>query len=137
MTMTNEEIVRHYNQARDKKTDITVLAELNGCSNREIREILQTASGQMVTREVKRKFDETVAFQLYEDGLNDREIAAKLGVSKYTIFNWRHENDYPPNVWSGKDQEPSESEVATQPSLEVDLTEELPPFSERSKRSTP
>ena len=40
MQMTDDEIVRHYREARNKAKDITVLADLNTCKPKEIREIL-------------------------------------------------------------------------------------------------
>ena len=40
MQMTDDEIVRHYRDARNKAKDITVLADLNDCKPKEIREIL-------------------------------------------------------------------------------------------------
>lgn len=40
MQMTDDEIVRHYREARNKAKDITVLADLNACKPKEIREIL-------------------------------------------------------------------------------------------------
>ena len=40
MQMTDDEIVRHYREARNKAKDITVLADLNDCKPKEIREIL-------------------------------------------------------------------------------------------------
>lgn len=43
MTMTAEEIVRHYNQAANKKGDITVLADLNLTDTASIRAILVDA----------------------------------------------------------------------------------------------
>ena len=43
MTMTNEEIVRDYNQAANKSKQIKVLAELNCVSPGEIRAVLAQA----------------------------------------------------------------------------------------------
>lgn len=40
MQMTDDEIVRHYREARNKAKDIPVLADLNDCKPKEIREIL-------------------------------------------------------------------------------------------------
>ena len=41
--MTREEIVRKYREAEPKKGYIQILADLNGCSKREIAEILRDA----------------------------------------------------------------------------------------------
>lgn len=40
MVMSNEEIKREYNEAKDKKKQIGILAELNCCSKEEIKDIL-------------------------------------------------------------------------------------------------
>ena len=40
MQMTDDEIVRHYREARNKAKDIPILADLNDCKPKEIREIL-------------------------------------------------------------------------------------------------
>lgn len=43
MTMTDEEIVRHYRQAKDRKGSIQILADLNATSKDEIQAILERA----------------------------------------------------------------------------------------------
>ena len=43
MTMTDAEIVRHYQEAANKSKDIKVLAELNLCAPADIRAILAAA----------------------------------------------------------------------------------------------
>ena len=43
MTMTNAEIVRHYQEAANKSKDIKILADLNCCAPSEIRAILAQA----------------------------------------------------------------------------------------------
>lgn len=43
MTMTNAEIVRHYQEAANKSKDIRILADLNCCAPAEIRAILARA----------------------------------------------------------------------------------------------
>lgn len=40
--------------------------------------------------------------ELYEQGLNGREIADKLGLAKSTIFSWRKSNNLSANVNKGK-----------------------------------
>lgn len=49
MTMTEEEIVRHYRQAASKARDIGVLADLNTTDRKTIRAIL-TAAGEIVPK---------------------------------------------------------------------------------------
>ena len=41
MQMTEEEIVRRYKQADNKRDSIRILAELNGCQKQTIRDILE------------------------------------------------------------------------------------------------
>lgn len=43
MTMSNEEIIRDYNQASNKSKQIRILADLNCCSPGEIRKVLAQA----------------------------------------------------------------------------------------------
>lgn len=40
LRMSNSEIAREYRLARNKKTEIVILADLNGCTAAEIKEIL-------------------------------------------------------------------------------------------------
>lgn len=47
MTMDNAEIINTYRAAKDKKTQLGILAELNLCSKAEIADIL-TAAGEKV-----------------------------------------------------------------------------------------
>lgn len=37
----------------------------------------------------KKKLDPELAMELYDEGLNDPQIAEEMGVSKGTVFNWR------------------------------------------------
>lgn len=41
MVMSNEEIKKEYNQAKDKKKQIGILAELNLCSKEDIKNIVE------------------------------------------------------------------------------------------------
>ena len=41
MQMTEEEIVRRYKQADNKRDSIRILAELNGCQKQTIRDVLE------------------------------------------------------------------------------------------------
>ena len=59
MVMTNEEIIRHYRQAKDKNKDVEVLADLNLTSQDTIREILIEA-GAMRRSFTRKPKDETV-----------------------------------------------------------------------------
>lgn len=106
MIMTDEEIVRHYRQAKDQKGSIQILADLNATGNDEIRAVLEKA-GEIQPAEPNsekekqptrgRQFNEQLARQLYERGLIDKDIADQVGVAHCTIFQWRKKNDLPAN----------------------------------------
>ena len=53
MQMTNEEIIREYRGAKNKKEQIKILADLNTCDTNTIKEIL-AAGGEAVARPYKR-----------------------------------------------------------------------------------
>lgn len=53
MTMTNEEICREYRQAKTPLKQIRILADLNGCTKREIAEILREAGEELPAQFVK------------------------------------------------------------------------------------
>lgn len=109
MVMTDEEVVRNYRQAKDRKGIIQILADLNATNKNSILDILERA-GEIKPMEeqkadkqnpIRRKtgrppevvFDEDVARQLYEQGLVDREIAQRLDVTKNAIWKWRNRNN--------------------------------------------
>ena len=46
--------------------------------------------------------DDSLAWQLYGDGLNDPDIAQQLGVDPRTIWTWRKKNNLPPNAKRGR-----------------------------------
>lgn len=52
MQMSNEEIIRSYREARDKRKQIEILSELNACDKQKIRDIL--AEGGMDHRSLPR-----------------------------------------------------------------------------------
>lgn len=53
MTMTNEEICREYRQAKTPLKQIRILADLNGCTKREIAEILREGGEVLPAQFVK------------------------------------------------------------------------------------
>ena len=96
MTMTNEEIVRHYRQAADKAADIKVLADLNTTGKDEIIRTLENAGEKIPGKSRGSRLDGKIK-PLYEKGLNDVKIAERVGCSDTTVANWRKRNGLPVN----------------------------------------
>lgn len=100
MIWSTEEIVRSYRMAADPKKQIKVLAELNACSVREIRQVLvgegvlprETEIPEEPRKAVKKRFDEETARMLYEEGLDDATIAKATGTAAHTVAKWRSRN---------------------------------------------
>lgn len=94
------EIVRSYRMAADPKKQIKVLAELNACSVKEIRQVLvgegvlprETEVPEEPRKAVKKRFDEETAGMLYEEGLDDAAIAKATGMTAHTVAKWRSRN---------------------------------------------
>ena len=64
-SMTNGEIVADYKQAKDKKKQIAILADLNGCKEEDIREILKNGGidGRSLPRQGEKKKKEDAPAQ--------------------------------------------------------------------------
>lgn len=94
------EIVRSYRMAADPKKQIKVLAELNACSVKEIRQVLvgegvlprETEVPEEPKKAAKKRFDEETARMLYEEGLDDAAIAKATGMTAHTVAKWRSGN---------------------------------------------
>lgn len=97
MTMSPEEICRHYTQAANKSKDIQVLADLNATDKASIRAVL--IDGGLLPaekpREVKRKTPESRA-ELAEavnaaldNGLDDKDAAEQVGCCSQTVKRYR------------------------------------------------
>lgn len=91
--MTVEEIVTSYRQARNRQTQIGVLADLNVCTRKEIKDLLAEAGVLEVPLENKggrpMTFDTELARRLWSEGLTDTEIAAQLGIPVVRFAKWR------------------------------------------------
>lgn len=75
MTMTEEEILRDYRQAKTKQKQIGILAELNACDKAEIKRILTEAGEQLPGNMGKKPRERTAA----AEQRSDDEETIKLG----------------------------------------------------------
>lgn len=92
--MTVEKIVTSYRQAKNQQTQIGVLADLNVCTRKEIKELLTEAGAlQQPPPESKAgrpvTFDTEKARRLWDEGLTDAEIAARLEIPTVRFAKWR------------------------------------------------
>ena len=91
--VTVEEIVTSYRQAKNQQTQIGVLADLNVCTRKEIKELLTEAGALQQPTESKAgrpvTFDTEEARRLWDEGLPDAEIAARLEIPTVRFAKWR------------------------------------------------
>nr|DAY82855.1 MAG TPA: gamma delta resolvase [Caudoviricetes sp.] len=91
--MTVDEIVTSYRQARNRQAQIGVLADLNVCTRKEIKDLLAEAGALEAPLENKggrpMTFDTELARRLWSEGLTDTEIAAQLGIPVVRFAKWR------------------------------------------------
>ena len=91
--MTVDEIVTSYRQAKNRQTQIGVLADLNVCTRKEIKDLLVEAGVLKAPPENKGgrpvTFDTELARRLWSEGLTDTEIAAQLGIPVVRFAKWR------------------------------------------------
>ena len=91
--MTVDEIVTSYRQARNRQTQIGVLADLNVCTRKEIKDLLAEAGVLEAPLENKvgrsMTFDTELARRLWSEGLTDTEIALQLGIPVVRFARWR------------------------------------------------
>ena len=100
MIYSAEEIVRSYRTAKNPKAQIQVLADLNACSPKEIRQVLvgegvlprETEAAKKPKNAPPKRFDEAVARVLYEEGADDETIARAAGATAHTVAKWRSAN---------------------------------------------
>ena len=94
LQMSESEIVSSYRTARDPRRQIGILAELNAVTPRVIREVLEEA-GELTPKPRSHGggrplgFDAGLARQMFEAGLTDEQISAKLGAKPRAIMEWR------------------------------------------------
>lgn len=113
LPMGAREIVASYRTAKNPKAQIDVLADLNGCSEKEIEEIL-VQLGAMKGAEKKKpnprkiNVDEERARELLAQGMTDEEAAAALGIGTHKFAEWRREVGLKPNRKAAALQETAE-----------------------------
>ena len=90
MQMTDDEIRSSMRRAKNPTEQVKVLAELNACSEAEVRAKLEELGIAVPAKKPKAwKFDTGRARQLLAEGRTDLEAAEMLGISKQTFGDWR------------------------------------------------
>lgn len=98
--MTDREIVEKYQRAGDKLHILQVLADLNVTTPKAIRAVLERAGEALPGR--RPAGDPQERRRLYDQGLNDGEIAWRTGCARSAINAWRNRNGLPPNDKRGR-----------------------------------
>ena len=100
MQMSDHEILYEYRHAVNPAAQIKVLAELNAVSVGVMRNKLLDLGAELPAEPTKTPrnltasvIDDARAWELYNEGLCDHDMAEALGVSKKTVANWRQQND--------------------------------------------
>ena len=98
MQMTDDEIRSSMRRAKHPAEQVKVLAELNACSEAEVRTKLEELGITVPAKKPKVwKFDTGRACRLLAEGRTDLEAAEMLGISKQTFGDWRRAMKIPVN----------------------------------------
>lgn len=98
MQMTDDEIRSSMRRAKHPAEQVKVLAELNACSEAEVRTKLEELGITVPAKKPKVwKFDTGRACRLLAEGRTDLEAAEMLGISKQTFGDWRRSMKLPVN----------------------------------------
>lgn len=114
MTMTPEEIVRHWQQAkRQNANELQLLAELNSTDKDTIRKVLENAGEPLPKQRSKLRGEELkkAIEELYDQRLSDAEIARQVGCINTTVAAWRKEKGLPRNAEPGWQKQKSPAAV--------------------------
>lgn len=114
MTMTPEEIVRHWQQAkRQDANELQLLAELNSTDKDTIRKVLENAGEPLPKQSSKLRGEELkkAIEELYAQRLSDSEIARQVGCTNTTVAAWRKEKGLPRNAEPGWPKQKSPAAV--------------------------
>ena len=99
MQMTDDEIRSSMRRAKDPAEQVKVLAELNACSEAEVRAKLEQLGIAAPQKKPKVwKFDTDRGRQLLTEGKTDLEAAEMLGITKQTFAVWRRAMGLPVNT---------------------------------------
>lgn len=90
MVMSDSEILKMYQQSKDPKKQVRILAELNGVPLCIMEKKLK-GFGVYQGSDQEPLFDAGEAFRLFEEGLSDKEIAARLHIRLQTFCEWRRQ----------------------------------------------
>lgn len=105
LPMSDAEIAMRYRNAINPKAAVKILAQLNAASQSDIRAVLAREGIFLEITEPKRKprkrLDQERAQEMYGQGMNDHEIADRLGVSSSAVYHWRYRNNLPPHTGTG------------------------------------
>ena len=99
MQMSDHELLYEYRHAVNPAAQIKVLAELNAVSVGAMRNKLLDLGAELPDVTITPRnlaasaIDHARAWELYNEGLCDHDMAEALGVSKNTVANWRNQND--------------------------------------------
>ena len=142
MQMSDHELLYEYRHAVNPAAQIKVLAELNAVSVGAMRNKLLDLGAELPDVTITPRnltasaIDGARAWELYNEGLCDHDMAETLGVSKKTVANWRQQNDLkchraPPGYIQSKiaPQAPEPEEAPPEPTepSEPAMAEVLPP----------
>lgn len=108
LPMSDGEIARRYRNALDPKKAIKILAQLNGAGPSDITAALLrqgiVLNAPPPIRKERKRLNQQEARRLYDLGLNDGQIADKLGVSPGSVYHWRYRNGLPARTTTGYHQ---------------------------------
>lgn len=108
--MEDSEILVMYNQAKNKRDQVKILADLNVVPVEEMVEKLTSLGCELpklpkswlhptpVLRSPKLEFDVSRARELFDQGMSDRAIAAEVGLKQKEFTNWRVRNGWKKTV---------------------------------------
>lgn len=105
LPMSDGEIARRYRNALDLKKAVKILAQLNGAVPSDITAALIregiVLDAPPLVRKKRKRLDQQEARRLYNLGMNDHEVADRLGASPSSVYTWRYRNGLPANTGTG------------------------------------